>query len=66
MLGMISLMCLLLIDIVNLFSPARNCRHACGRGESRSSPVTLPRLDRGTLFLTAKRDRPVKPGEGEH
>jgi hypothetical protein len=28
-------------------------------------PLTLPRLDRGILFAAAKKDRPVKPGEGE-
>jgi hypothetical protein len=27
--------------------------------------LTLPRLDRGILFCWPKKDRPVKPGEGD-
>ena len=75
MLGMISLKCLLLIDIVNLFSrPAIAVMPAGGvcllsrflaESTRRFPRFTLPRLDRGILFPAAKKDRPVKPGEGE-
>ena len=41
-------------------------RLAAEISSSRTSPVfTLPRLDRGIRFAAAKRDRPVKPGQGE-
>jgi hypothetical protein len=72
MLGMISLKCLLLVDIVNLFPrpaiavmPAGGVWPPLAKTTSASLQFTLPRLDRGILFSASKEDRPVKPGEGE-
>ena len=43
------------------------CRHSQPRHSPAQSvqTLTLPRLDRGILFRGHKKDRPVKPGEGE-